>query len=392
MSRKDAPEFSFDEKTQLYRKRIKNHEGRWVPVYGKTKPELREKIKLKESEFEQLATLQTNPYCYQYAKTWFAIWSAGKSAKVQENTRSALNNYILPAVGTKHIAEVTEDDLQLMLSGISNKSQSLNSKVLRIAKQLFKAAKKEGLIFEDPAIDLKPGGKKTAKKESLTEAQQQTLLDTMSGTNIYTFILIALHSGLRREEVLGLQWDCVHLDVEHPYIAVRRAVRWEVNQPIVSNELKSAAARRDIPITSELTEHLKAEKEKSTGDFVIGGEKPLTQTCFRRRWEQIAARSTGTKTVIDKKGNKTTVEKKLGDKIRNHKIYITIDFDVTPHQLRHTYITRLILAGVNIKVVQYLAGHATVDITLNIYTHLMENRPQDTAAAVLSAFEPDSKP
>ncbi len=59
---------------------------------------------------------------------------------------------------------------------------------------------------------------------------------------------------------------------------------------------------------------------------------------------------------------------------------------MTPHQLRHTYITKLILAGVNIKVVQYLAGHENVEITLNIYTHLMQHRPQDLAPEVVAAL------
>ena len=46
----------------------------------------------------------------------------------------------------------------------------------------------------------------------------------------------------------------------------------------------------------------------------------------------------------------------------------------------------LLLAGIDIKTVQYLAGHSSVQITLNIYTHLMANRPEDTAGAVLAAF------
>lgn len=60
---------------------------------------------------------------------------------------------------------------------------------------------------------------------------------------------------------------------------------------------------------------------------------------------------------------------------------------ITPHQLRHTYITELILSGANIKTVQYLAGHKNVKLTLDIYTHLIENQPIDTAPTVIKAFE-----
>ena len=64
----------------------------------------------------------------------------------------------------------------------------------------------------------------------------------------------------------------------------------------------------------------------------------------------------------------------------------TIDFEVTPHQLRHTYITNLLLAGVDVKTVQVLAGHEHARITLDIYAHLTYNQPKDLIAKVRQAF------
>lgn len=386
MAKKDSPEFSYDPKTELYRKKIKNHEGRWVPVYGKTQRELRDKIKQKQAEFERLEALRDNPYVYVYAKSWFDTWSKGRGYKDVEAIRGAVNNHILPRIGQKLVAEVTERDLENMLGDLSSSSKSLNSKVLRATKLIFKSAKKEGLIEVDPAADLKAGGQRTREKLALSAAQQTTLLSALAGTSIYLFVFLILHTGLRREEALGLQWDCVFLDVEHPYITVRRALRWENNRAILSDELKSAAAARKIPIDPDLVAILRDEKEKDAGPFVFGGTRAWTGTGFRRRWDAIEARSVGTKTIVDADGNEKTIEKKLGDKVQNHKVYVSIDFAVTPHQLRHTYITRLIQSGANIKVVQYLAGHASVKITLDIYTHLIEHDPAVLSADVLAAF------
>ena len=64
----------------------------------------------------------------------------------------------------------------------------------------------------------------------------------------------------------------------------------------------------------------------------------------------------------------------------------TIDFEVTPHILRHTYITHLLLASVDIKTVQYLAGHEHSKITLDIYAHLTYNRPEEILRKVNLAF------
>ena len=64
---------------------------------------------------------------------------------------------------------------------------------------------------------------------------------------------------------------------------------------------------------------------------------------------------------------KHTIKPVLGEKAaHNGKVVYTIDFDVTPHQLRHTYITNLIAASVDPKTVQYLAGHSTPAMTSGI--------------------------
>ena len=63
-----------------------------------------------------------------------------------------------------------------------------------------------------------------------------------------------------------------------------------------------------------------------------------------------------------------------------------IDFVVTPHILRHTYITNLLLAGVDVKTVQYLAGHERAKITLDIYAHLTNNKPEEISGKVNQAF------
>lgn len=71
---------------------------------------------------------------------------------------------------------------------------------------------------------------------------------------------------------------------------------------------------------------------------------------------------------------------------RLHKEYPEIPM-LSPHLLRHTYITRLFESGLDIKEIQYLAGHTTVDMTLRVYTHYQhETRQQDTANKVCAAL------
>ena len=83
---------------------------------------------------------------------------------------------------------------------------------------------------------------------------------------------------------------------------------------------------------------------------------------------------------------------KLGERCRTDKsIYYTMDFDVTPHLLRHTYITNLIHEGVDPKTVQYLAGHENSKVTMDIYAKVKYNKPWELASVINQAFSTNSE-
>ena len=209
----------------------------------------------------------------------------------------------------------------------------------------------------------------------------------------YTFVMLGLYAGLRREEILGLQWDCVHIDEETPYISVRRAWRSVKNRPEVSSLLKTPAARRDIPIPQLLVDCLKDTKESSSSDYVIADSngQPLSYSQFSRIWHYITVRTAKERKIyryINGERIHHTISPKLGERCRTDKsIYYTLDFDVTPHLLRHTYITNLIHEGVDPKTVQYLAGHENSKVTMDIYAKVKYNKPWELATVVNSAFK-----
>ena len=158
-------------------------------------------------------------------------------------------------------------------------------------------------------------------------------------------------------------WDSVYLDTDTPYLTVRRAWHTEHNRPVISDELKTKAAERNIPLPVCLAECLKAAKETSTSEYVVSNRdgEPLSYTQFKRLWQYIVTRTVKERSYYryeDGKRVKHTVTPVLGEKAaHNGKVVYSLDFEVTPHQLRHTYITNLIHASVDPKTVQYLAYH-----------------------------------
>lgn len=160
----------------------------------------------------------------------------------------------------------------------------------------------------------------------------------------------------------------------------------------ILTELKTNAAKRSIPLPPQLLEALKEAKESSTSDYVIANKdgQPLTYTQFKRLWTYITTRTAKprrAKKLVGGKYVKYTIYPVLGEKARNNgKVVYSLDFEVTPHQLRHTYITNLIYASVDPKTVQYLAGHENSKITMDIYAKAKYNRPKDVAPMLEHVF------
>ena len=369
------------------KKKIKDERGVYIAVYAKTPQELAQKVAERTAEIERRKQLAENPLVWQYAQTWYKLYTPRLSDSRKSDYAIAINRHICPIIGARHMLDVTPGDIADVMLACADLSRSSQDKIVCALKKIFAAGEKAGVVRVNPCVDLRAGGKRAAEKEALTRQQMRTLEDAVAGTRIYPFVMIGLYAGLRREEILGLQWDCVHLDGAAPYISVRRALRWVHNQPVVSDELKSAAARRDVPIPPTLVGCLADLQRTATGDYVISSSdgQPWSMTAYRNAWRYITRRQTGTAKRTEH-GETVLREKKLGETVRNSKVQITIDFGVTPHILRHTYITNLILSGANVKVVQYLAGHSKVETTLNIYTHLIERSPEANLGAVLAAF------
>lgn len=161
----------------------------------------------------------------------------------------------------------------------------------------------------------------------------------------------------------------------------------------MSTGQKTKAARRDIPLPDCLVDCLKEAKAASTSEYVIANREggPLSYTQFKRLWQYIVTRTAKERSYYryeDGRRVKHTIRPVLGEKAaHNGKEVYSLDFEVTPHQLRHTYITNLIHASVDPKTVQYLAGHESSKITMDIYAKVKYNQPDELGEVLKGAFE-----
>lgn len=378
---------------QYYRTRITDADGKRVDLYAETCEELHQKEQEARRQVEEAIFRKENPTVAEYCEKWLLMQSAKISPATLRGYTTNMNKYIVEPLGDMYLSDVTADDIRLALIPLTTKSAGLYSTVNMLLKCVFYAAERSQLLDYNPCVGISAkGGKQSKKKDALTDKQTKLLLDTVKGLPPYTFIMIALYSGLRREEILGLQWDCVFLDVPTPYISVRRAWRSEHNRPVVSTTLKTKAARSDVPIPGCLVECLRKVKETSISEYVIADRtgQPLSASQFQRVWKYVTVRTAKPRNYykyVNGQSIKYTVTPTLGShQTNNPKLIYTIDFDVTPHQLRHTYITNLLYAGVDPKTVQYLAGHENSKTTMDIYAQVKYNKPEELVSVVNAAF------
>ena len=384
-----------------YRRRITSPTGKKKDIYGYTGAELDEKESIAKAEWAESIRLAGDPYFFEYAKAWYGRTAPLLPEGQRRQHRYQINKVICPVIGEKQISTITLDDLKDVLASRAGMAKATQSKTVQTLKQIFSAACDAGMISRDPSLRLVATGKKAEKRHALSPDQEQALLDAVRGLPVEIIVKLGLYTGMRREEICGLRWDAVTLTGRAPHIEVRRACRWPGNgKPEVNELLKSDAAHRMIPLPPALLpdlQRLHAELSGTPmqirGRYVVGmaDGSPLTYAALDSRWRAVRARSTGAVTRMRKnpvtgEPKKVTVTKRLGDIVPNHTVTVTLDFAVSSHILRHTYITRLILGGMDLKRVQYLAGHADPSVTLQIYTELMGHRPEDLIDDVSGIF------
>lgn len=292
-----------------YRTRIKGANGKLIALYAKTPEELYKRETLALEQIENAVFHRKTPTVAEYCEKWLLMQSVHVRATTLTDYTSKVRRHIIAELGDRRIGEVSLDDIQLAFVPVSKKSASVYKSVVILYKSIFRSAMESRIIDHNPTIHLtaKGGGIPQEDRQALTDEQVERLLDAIRGLPPYVFVMIGLYAGLRREEILALQWDSVYLDTDTPYLTVRRAWHTEHNRPVILDELKTKAAARNIPLPDCLAECLKAAKAASASEYVVANRdgEPLSYTQFKRLWQYIVTRTTKERVYYNERGNRT---------------------------------------------------------------------------------------
>jgi integrase len=218
------------------------------------------------------------------------------------------------------------------------------------------------LIPYNPAADVVKARPEDKEMLYFTEAQTRFFLNVARDNRLYGLFALAVGSGMRQGELLGLQWP--DIDFDKGTLAVRRSLA-QLKKEFVLKEPKSKRSRRIITLPRFVLDTLIQHRAKmlAEGQDVHGG------TVFVTRNGTYIAKSNlirhSFKPII-KAANKKATEEAEKKQLRPELLP-----ELRFHDLRHTHATALLNRGHSIKAVSQRLGHASIELTLKVYAHVL---------------------
>ena len=303
------------------------------------------------------------------------IWESVHSDTIEQKTTQSYKPHVERAVahfGDRYIKDITPDEIQAYIDFLA--AQRFAKDTVRRSRNVLnmifnhEITSPGSLVRINPCAAVKiPKGLTKTRREPPTEDQ---IVKVTPDSDFGLFAYFLLYTGLRRGELLALQWQ--DIDTENHVIHVRQVATYASNQPAVKGRAKTAAGMRDVA----LVDRLESVLPKGRKGYVFGGEKPLSATQFRKGWLQWC-RSVGlaeaeVKTHKGKNGHQYTKTK-----------WKPL---VTPHQFRHEYASMLEDAKISEFAAKGQLGHSSIIVTKDVYTHIRELKAGKNVAQDLNKY------
>ena len=307
-----------------------------------------------------------------------------------ESYESVYRNYIKPYL----IADLPIKDLKsLKIQEYYNKLLSDNistsniKKSHKLLRQFFEYTEREGYILKNPCsnVALPKNNKSTetiinerkTKFQYFNENEIEELLKIFKDTRYYNIILFALGTGMRKGEILGLQWS--DIDFENKIIHVNGTLKYiaKAKEKYMIDEPKSESSKRDIPMLDNLVTVLREHRKRQLGTRMLLGDKWRPESGFENL-------------VFTGSFGRCISETALYEDMKKIRTQIREDGHVfgeyTPHSLRHTFATRGFEKGIPHKVMQEILGHKSITMTLDIYSHVLPDKKAEEINKLAAMF------
>lgn len=343
-------------------------------IYARDPEELYRKIEAKEAA-------PTEPTFAMIAERWHDLeWDALKGGT--KSCYAAPYKRAVELFGDRKASEILPYEIENHLKTLAAKKYS--AKTVKMQKTVYKLIYEAAIVNQEFSAHIKSNPAslvtipknlpKPKKREAPEDEIVQLVRENASTAYFGTFALFLMATGFRRGEALGIQWK--DIDFEHSTISCSKSVSHRTGTAAISTT-KTDAGVRVVPILPDLKKVLIRPHGASDDDFVFYGEdmsKPMPQATYNRRWMHYC-KEMGF--VTDDPEERTSQQ---GKKYTVHHYKTTL----TAHNFRHGYATLLFEADVDEYTAQHLMGHANIETTRAIYTHLRNKKKQNSIGKLVA--------
>lgn len=346
-------------------------------VLGKTKAECSAKLKaLQESlDGNSDSKIKADMLFKDWLEFWYEHYSKPKlRPKTQANYENRIRLHIVPAIGNIPVNKLTQNMLQQFYSDLKKNGSkqlhgehdgSLSDSTVRgchtTCRSALEQAKTQELIRINPAVGCKLPAKKSKEMQILTREEMQRFLIQAKYEGYYELFLLDLTTGLRRGELLSLQWEDVNFGTGE--LRIDKQV-YRVDGELTVSTPKTKASNRTIILPPALLQMLWQHRKNNTSRWLfpspVKEDSPLDPVTCRRRL----------KLILEHAGCKP----------------------VRFHDLRHCFASTALAHGMDIKTLSATIGHVSAGTTLDIYTHITDNMQKNAAEKIDRSMSNVSRP
>ena len=362
----------FPRKDGRYVAQVKLENGKNKQTYHKTEKEAQVALRKMLNELEQ-GTLATGPQ--QTLKVYLESWlkdvlkPSSKSVATYESYRIVIEKHIIPSLGYLRLQQIKPQQVQAFYT--RKLKEGLSPKRVRgIHSVLHKAlenAVKWNLISRNVCALVNPPVPKRHEIQTLTQEQAEYLLASAHQHRLEALLTLAVTTGMRRGELLGLHWQ--DIDLEKGSLQVRRSVTRMAKHGIVVSEPKTNRSRRKILLPAFVIDALKEHRtrQQEIKDKALDAWRENGIVFCNIHGDYLAP------SILQRLFKTVLKSAELPD--------------IRFHDLRHSAATILLGMGVHPKVVQELLGHSNISMTMDTYSHVLPSMQEDAMIKMNDAFK-----
>ena len=353
----------------------------WKPAEGMTPRQIEKEVQKQAMLFEEKCLkgqVTANVKFEDFAEQWFKEYALLNLRHTSYERMKQLTQRVYPAIGHLRLDKITGRHIQQFINDLA-----LNGKSLKTGKPLsrktvvhhlsfisdvFGYAVKMDMLSENPCkrVSVPKGEKKEKEIYTLEEIEQLFGLLEEAPLKYRTFFTLAIYSGFRRGELLGLEWK--DIDWEGRVISVRRTSNYTADKGTYTDTTKTKKSQRSLKFPFVVMDLLKAYKAEQDEEREKLGSKWIDNDRLFVKWN-------------GEPMNNNTPYFWFHEFCEEHNFRFC---DI--HSMRHFYASALINEGVDAAAVSGALGHSVIGTTTSIYCHVFQQaqaRAGDAIASVL---------